>query len=90
MRALGGSGLLGSLNRDFDALEVRICSCFGMQTPALETLFAFGILLLLPFLFFSALLEVVVGFLGQCRLHGMGFPVVGAEWLQEGPGCRLR
>jgi hypothetical protein len=69
MRALGSSGLFSSFDGDLDALEVGIRSGFRVQSPALEALFAFGILLLFPFLFLSAFLEVVVGFLGQCRLH---------------------
>lgn len=57
-----------------------------MQAASLEALFALGIFLFLPFLFFSALLEIVVGFLGQCRLHGSEYPGVAADWPQCDPG----
>src|SRR5438105_402415 len=79
------SGCLGALDRYLDAFEVRVRSSFGMQAAALEALFALGILLLLAFLLFSALLEIVVGFLGQCRLRNE-FAGVVAEWPQWDPG----
>ena len=80
------SGRLGALDRNLDAFEVRIRSSFGMQAAALEALFALCILLLLAFLLFSALFEIVIGFLGQCRLHGSEYPGVAAGWPQCDPG----
>lgn len=59
--------LFRSLNRKLDTLKIGISSGFSVRAPALEPFFALRVLLLLAVLFFLSFLEVVVGFLGQCR-----------------------